>query len=335
MDPRGFGRRAILDAVAPLLLEQGTGLTTRQTGPGGGRRRGHALPGLRIQAGVDRRRGADRPGGRTRPRPTRRTPGRTEPHRAGVVRPPDRAAVDPTHPFTADGGLPSRRHRPAPGPSPQAVPSRTAATGWPTPSPSACRSTLANSPSHRRRRAGVLQAMAFALHLPLHRHTRPDRTVRCRRRRPPWNRPRNHMTRLLIRYLRPYVWLLVGVITLQLTQSIASLFLPSLNAQIIDDGVAHGDTAVIWRLGAIMLAVSLIQGRRPDRRHLVRRPHLAPDELRTRRPQRDLLPGPHLLGPREVNKFGAPSLITRNNQRRPAGAAVGADGPRSCWSRHR
>ena len=60
-------------------------------------------------------------------------------------------------------------------------------------------------------------------------------------------------------YLKPY-WGSVGLIVLfQLISTGASLYLPSLNARIIDEGVAKGDTATIWSLGAIMLGVSAIQ----------------------------------------------------------------------------
>ena len=55
------------------------------------------------------------------------------------------------------------------------------------------------------------------------------------------------MIRLLAQYLRPYAPLVAGVILLQLTQAVASLILPTLNASIIDDGVATGDTGTIWR----------------------------------------------------------------------------------------
>lgn len=65
--------------------------------------------------------------------------------------------------------------------------------------------------------------------------------------------------KLLVRYLRPYWPLLIGVVIFQLIQSIASLYLPALNADIIDDGVAKGDTAVILRIGGIMLAITLGQ----------------------------------------------------------------------------
>ncbi|MGC4154253.1 MAG: ABC transporter ATP-binding protein [Propionicimonas sp.] len=117
------------------------------------------------------------------------------------------------------------------------------------------------------------------------------------------------MTRLLIRYLRPYLWLLVGVITLQLTQSIASLFLPSLNAQIIDDGVSTGNTAVIWQLGAVMLAVSLIQvAAQIGATWFGARTSMSfGRDLRNAIFSRALT-----FSAREVNHFGAPSLITRN-----------------------
>ena len=44
----------------------------------------------------------------------------------------------------------------------------------------------------------------------------------------------------------------------------ASLFLPSLNADIIDNGVARGNTDYIWRTGGIMLVVSLVQSSPPS-----------------------------------------------------------------------
>ncbi len=60
-------------------------------------------------------------------------------------------------------------------------------------------------------------------------------------------------------HLRPYKSNLTIVVVLQLIGTIASLYLPSLNADIIDNGVAKGDTAYIMRLGMWMLGVSLIQ----------------------------------------------------------------------------
>lgn len=65
--------------------------------------------------------------------------------------------------------------------------------------------------------------------------------------------------KILVRFVRPYwPWLLL-VIVFQAAQSVATLWLPSLNADIIDDGVAQGDTGLILMLGGIMLAVTLAQ----------------------------------------------------------------------------
>ncbi|MGD9955396.1 MAG: ABC transporter ATP-binding protein [Candidatus Nanopelagicales bacterium] len=67
------------------------------------------------------------------------------------------------------------------------------------------------------------------------------------------------LVRLLTRYLKPYTGLLVAVVVFQLVGTIASLYLPTLNADIIDNGVAKGDTTYIVQVGAIMLGVSLVQ----------------------------------------------------------------------------
>src|SRR5699024_9521527 len=77
----------------------------------------------------------------------------------------------------------------------------------------------------------------------------------------PWSAAHNRqvLTRLLRRHLRPYTGLIAVVLVLQLVATIASLWLPTLNADIIDDGIARGDTATIWRLGGVMLAVSAVQ----------------------------------------------------------------------------
>ena len=64
---------------------------------------------------------------------------------------------------------------------------------------------------------------------------------------------------LLLRYAKPYRGLIVTSVVLQLVSVIAALWLPSLNAQIIDQGIAFGDTGFIWRTGGIMLVGSLIQ----------------------------------------------------------------------------
>ncbi len=67
------------------------------------------------------------------------------------------------------------------------------------------------------------------------------------------------LLKLLSRHLRPYVALLIGVVVFQLAQSIASLYLPSLNADIIDQGVVTGDTGFILSTGALMLGITLVQ----------------------------------------------------------------------------
>ena len=67
------------------------------------------------------------------------------------------------------------------------------------------------------------------------------------------------LIRLLRTYLRPYTMALLLVVALQLAGTIASLYLPSLNADIIDKGVAKGDTGYILATGGWMLAVTLVQ----------------------------------------------------------------------------
>jgi ATP-binding cassette subfamily B protein len=64
---------------------------------------------------------------------------------------------------------------------------------------------------------------------------------------------------LLRTHLAPYRRWLGAVVGFQLVGTIASLYLPSLNADIIDNGVAKGDTDYIMRTGGWMLAVSLVQ----------------------------------------------------------------------------
>ena len=67
------------------------------------------------------------------------------------------------------------------------------------------------------------------------------------------------LLRLLRQYLRPHSRLLVGVVFFQLLQSIASLYLPTLNAEIIDKGIATGDTGYILGTGAVMLGITVLQ----------------------------------------------------------------------------
>ncbi|MGI8753658.1 MAG: ABC transporter ATP-binding protein [Acidimicrobiales bacterium] len=67
------------------------------------------------------------------------------------------------------------------------------------------------------------------------------------------------LIRLLGTYLRRYRRLLAAVVGLQFVQTMATLFLPTLNADIIDKGILLRDTGYIWRLGGVMLAVALVQ----------------------------------------------------------------------------
>nr|WP_163802134.1 ABC transporter ATP-binding protein [Mycolicibacterium sediminis] len=64
---------------------------------------------------------------------------------------------------------------------------------------------------------------------------------------------------LIRRYVRPYRGLLAVVAALQVVSTVASLYLPTINAAIIDDGVARGDTGLIVELGGIMLGVTALQ----------------------------------------------------------------------------
>jgi len=117
------------------------------------------------------------------------------------------------------------------------------------------------------------------------------------------------MIRLLGRYLRPYTPLLIGVVVLQLVQALAALFLPSLNASIIDNGVAKNDIGYIWQLGGVMLAVSLVQiAAQIGATWFGSRSAMSfGRDLR-----QDIFDKAISFSSREMNTFGAPTLITRN-----------------------
>src|SRR5437660_12886727 len=68
------------------------------------------------------------------------------------------------------------------------------------------------------------------------------------------------LIRLLRTYLRPYLREVAIVIVLVLIQSIANLYLPNLNADIINNGVAKGDIPYFWRTVAVMLGITLVLG---------------------------------------------------------------------------
>ena len=117
------------------------------------------------------------------------------------------------------------------------------------------------------------------------------------------------LLRLLRTHLRPYTGLLVCVLVLQFAQVMASLYLPTLNADIIDKGVATGDTGYIWRMGAFMLGVSLAQGVcSVAATYLAARAAMSMGrDLRGE--VFDRVSG---FSEREISAFGAGSLITRN-----------------------
>jgi ATP-binding cassette subfamily B protein len=117
------------------------------------------------------------------------------------------------------------------------------------------------------------------------------------------------LIKLLRTHLRPYWRALLAVVALQLVSTMASLYLPSLNADIIDKGVARGDTGYIVTTGGWMLAVTLAQ--------IVCA--IAAVYFGARAAMafgRDLRSAIfHRVGTfsgREVGQFGAPSLITRS-----------------------
>jgi len=67
------------------------------------------------------------------------------------------------------------------------------------------------------------------------------------------------LIRLLRNFLARYRTLLLILLALTFVQTMCTLFLPALNADIIDNGVVKGDTAYIWKTGAVMLAVTFVQ----------------------------------------------------------------------------
>ena len=115
--------------------------------------------------------------------------------------------------------------------------------------------------------------------------------------------------RLLRTHLAPYTTPLALLFVLQLTGTLASLYLPSLNGQIIDEGVATGDTAFILRTGAVMLGVSLVQ-------ILATIGATRIGALTAASVGRDVRAAVfHHVGAfsaQELSRFGAPTLISRN-----------------------
>ncbi|MEU4569728.1 ABC transporter ATP-binding protein [Micromonospora sp. NPDC023956] len=117
------------------------------------------------------------------------------------------------------------------------------------------------------------------------------------------------LIRLLRRHLRPYARPLLAVVVLQFVGTMASLYLPRLNADLIDRGIARGDTDLIVRLGGWMLLVSAVQVGCAI--VAVRYSALAAMGL-GRDVRAAVFRHVNRFSAREVARFGAPSLITRN-----------------------
>ncbi|MGZ4448597.1 MAG: ABC transporter ATP-binding protein [Nocardioides sp.] len=116
------------------------------------------------------------------------------------------------------------------------------------------------------------------------------------------------LIRLVRTYLVPYRRLLALVVLLQLTGTVAALYLPSLNADIIDKGVTTGDIGYIVRTGGVMLAVALLQ--------IACSVAAVWFSARTamgfgRDVRAEIFHRVGSFSQREVQHFGAPSLITR------------------------
>ena len=113
---------------------------------------------------------------------------------------------------------------------------------------------------------------------------------------------------LIRRYSKPYLPQILAVIIFQLASTIATLYLPSLNAKIIDEGVSRGDTNYIWQTGALMLVVALgqviaaIAGVYFGSRVAM---------AMGRDLRRDVFRKVSSFSAKDVNSFGAPTLITR------------------------
>jgi ABC-type multidrug transport system fused ATPase/permease subunit len=114
---------------------------------------------------------------------------------------------------------------------------------------------------------------------------------------------------LLRRYLAPYAGQVAAVVVLLAAQAAGNLYLPNLNADIINNGVVRGDTGYIWRTGAVMLGLALAIGViAAGGVYLASRVSMSVGaDVRTA--VFDRVQG---FAAAELNRFGTPSLITRN-----------------------
>jgi ATP-binding cassette subfamily B protein len=117
------------------------------------------------------------------------------------------------------------------------------------------------------------------------------------------------MIRLLRRYLRPYLWPIVIVLALLLVQAIGNLYLPTLQGDIINNGVAKGDTDYIGSTGLFMLGVTFVVGL-ASIVGVFLGARLAMGFGRDVRSA--IFRRVEAMSQVEINKFGTASLITRN-----------------------
>jgi ATP-binding cassette subfamily B protein len=117
------------------------------------------------------------------------------------------------------------------------------------------------------------------------------------------------LIRLLRTYLRPYRVEVVVVVTLVLFQSIANLYLPNLTADIIDNGVAKGNIGYIWRIGGVMLGLTVVVGILA----IIAVYYASRVSMGLGRDvRRAVFERVQQFSALEMNRFGTPSLITRN-----------------------
>ncbi|SDT78629.1 ABC transporter ATP-binding protein [Actinoplanes derwentensis] len=116
------------------------------------------------------------------------------------------------------------------------------------------------------------------------------------------------LIKLLRVHLRPYRKEITLVVLFQFFQTIATLYLPALNADIIDNGVVKGDTAYVMQVGAGMLGMTLLQ----IAAQIVAVYFGARTAMAVGRDLRSsIFTRVQTFSAREVGQFGAPSLITR------------------------
>lgn len=117
------------------------------------------------------------------------------------------------------------------------------------------------------------------------------------------------LLRIIISHLRRRPWLATAALLFQVLQTIAAIMLPTLNADIINNGVAKVDTGYILRTGGLMLLLTLAQGICTVAAVYfgAKAAMLLGRDLR-----HELFGHANGFSERELSKFGAPSLITRN-----------------------